>query len=404
MIRNILILALWFLSNAAHAQQLSISLNAKSAILYNPDTGAILYEKNAREGVYPASTMKIASVLYALEKEKNLSRVCIASEDALHIVPASEKHADFFRFPPHILEHDGVMLGLREGALYTMEDLLHGMLLYSGNDAANVLAEGLSGSVELFMKGFNAFLKEKGLLQTRFQNPHGLHHPAHMTTVYDMAKITGLAFQNEIFRKIIVTPSYFMNETWEIKNTNRFVRTEKFQYPNFIGGKTGYHSASGFNLIAAAEEDGRRLIAVLFGYENSTGPFEDAIRLFETAFQEKAEERKLFSKDPICFSREFDGQIVKAGLAEDVSIRVFPSEEMELEAKVHWHQLGGRVRVGDVLGDLVVSSSGGGELFIAPIYAADDAKKRGKKVLLFCSLALLLTFGFAVQARKVFKR
>lgn len=395
---------LFFLCTDAHAQQLSISVKAKSAILYNPDTGAILFEKNAREGVYPASTMKIATVSYALEKEKDLGKVCIASEDALRVVSAGEKHADFFGFPPYVLEHDGVMLGLREGAEYTMEDLLHGMLLYSGNDAANVLAEGLSGSIESFMEGFNAFLKEKGLVQTRFQNPHGLHHPAHMTTVYDMAKITGLAFQNELFRKIIMTPSYFMNDTWEIKNTNRFLRTEKFQYPNFIGGKTGYHAASGFTLIAAAEEDGRHLIAVLFGYENSTGPFEDAIRLFETAFQEKAEARKLFSKDPTCFSREIEGQIVQAGLAEDVWIRGFPSEDLELEAKVLWHQLGERIRAGQTIGELVVESGAGMQLATAPIHAANDIKKRGKGFLAWWALAAFLILGGAIKARKVFKR
>lgn len=395
---------LFLLCIEAHAQQLNVSVKAKSAILYNPDTGAILFEKNAKEGVYPASTMKIATVSYVLEKEKDLGRVCVASEDALRVVNASEKHADFFGFPPYVLEHDGVMLGLREDAEYSVEDLLHGMLLYSGNDAANVLAEGLSGSIESFMEGFNAFLKEKRLLQTRFQNPHGLHHPAQMTTAFDMAKITGFAFQNEIFRKIIMTPSYWMNDTWEIKNTNRFLQTEKFQYPNFIGGKTGYIGASGFNLIAAAEEDGRRLIAVLFGYESSTGPFEDAIRLFETAFQEKAEERKLFSMDPTCFSREIGGQVVQAGLVEDVSIRVFPSEELELEAKVLWHQLGGRIRAGQAIGELVVESSAGLQLANAPIYAAHDVKKKGKGFLAWWALAAFLILGGAVQARKVFKR
>jgi len=294
---------LFFLCTAVlEAQALNVSVQAKYAILYNPDNGAILFQKNAHDPHYPASILKIATALFVLDHKKvDLNKKFIASKKALEVMDADIKQADPMKYPAYILEHDGVTMGLEEEKSYMLKDLLHGLLLASGNDAANVIAENCSRSIEKFMDELNGYLREKGIHQTCFQNPHGLHHPAQVTTAYDMACIAALAFRNPRFCEIVKVPSYELEIGGSLTNYNSLVKEGKYQYPKILGGKTGYVASSGFNLVAAAEDQGRTLIAVLLGYEKKEDRFKDAITLFETAFREKKKRRLLFSKDPECF-------------------------------------------------------------------------------------------------------
>jgi len=397
-----LIASFLFLTSALSAQPLNVKVRGKSAILYNPNNRTILFEKQAKEPHYPASVMKIATALFVLDQKGiDLEQRFKASSQALAVVQAEEKHADFLSFPPYVMEHDGVMIGVEEGKEYTLEALLHGALLASGNDASNVLAEGLGGSIENFMQEMNHFFQEKGFSQTRFQNPHGLHHPAQMITAYDMARIAGLAFDNPTFCKIVMAPSYDLEDGTIWKNTNRFLKEGKGKYPYFIGGKTGYVASAGYNLVVAMEKNGRRLIAVTLGCEKSSERFEDAIHLFEAAFREEEQKRLLFAKGQGGFSPKGD-ESRRAKLKEDVELRYFPSEESELKAKLIWHKLKSASK-GAQVGKLVVENASGVEVASTPLIAEKRWKGNGPSQLVWWLLGLAI-FAGGIKLRKVFQR
>jgi len=136
-------LVIWFLCFAASlmGKQLDIQIEARSAILMNADTGAVLFEKHARIPTYPASTTKIATALFVLEKEGDLRRMATVSGECLRGRPLKD------RDHPYWLDSDGTMMGLKRGETLSFEMLLHGLMLVSGNDAANVIAESMGGSV-----------------------------------------------------------------------------------------------------------------------------------------------------------------------------------------------------------------------------------------------------------------
>jgi len=393
-----------FFFAALDAKPLNVTVRAEHAILYNPENGAILFEKGAREPHYPASILKIATALFILDGKKiDLNKRLVADPKALEIINADVKQADFLLYPPYLLEHDGVLMGLEKGKDYSIRTLLHGLLLASGNDAANVLAQGVSGSIDAFMDEMNAYLKSKGILQTRFQNPSGLHHPAQITTACDMAKIAALCFENETFRQIIGTLVFESPSQLSICNTNRMLKEGQYCYPPLIGGKTGYTASSKYNLVAAAEDKGRRLIAVVMGCQSSEDRFKDAITLFETAFCQKQERRTLFSKDHPGFQREVPNarDSFTAQLENDVAITYFPAEEMELSTKLVWGKKRLPIREGDQVGRIVVSNLRGDVMATCPLYAKSDvlSSKGPKWPYFFFGLGVVLVY-FLVKRRK----
>ncbi|EKE08412.1 MAG: hypothetical protein ACD_17C00181G0006, partial [uncultured bacterium] len=156
-------------------------MGAASAILMNADTGALLFEKHAHVPSYPASITKIGTTLYILDQEVQLDQVCVVSTESLKRRPST----DWEKYPPYWLDKDGTTMGLKIGEALTVEALLHGLLMVSGNDAANVLAENIgSGSVPQFIERVNEYLRKIGCKNTQFSNPHGLTHPDHWTTAY----------------------------------------------------------------------------------------------------------------------------------------------------------------------------------------------------------------------------
>lgn len=290
--------------------------------------------------------MKIATAAYVLDKGMDLKMLCTASKGALEMVHATVKHANPLAYPAYILEHDGVMLGMKDGKRYSLEALLYGILLMSGNDASNVIAENVSGSIESFVQGLNEYLQEKGIIHTRFQNPHGLHHPAQMTTAYDMARIGKLAFDHPEFVRITRAPG-FEGEGLLFENRNPLLKQGKYRYDKVIGGKTGYIKDAGYNLVACAEHEGRRLIVVLLGCASSQERCEDAIALFETAFREKATTRVLFSKDLGPFINKEKGWT--AHLNQEIVVSYYPSEETTYTTEVNWYPKPRKKQVGQLI-------------------------------------------------------
>ena len=361
--RPSLILAV-FLPYLLFAQSLKTEVSAASAILINAETGAILYEKNARSPCFPASTTKVATALYALSKKPGLQDEQVtAGANALGCVSPQVRR---MKHPSYRLEFGGSHMGLKVGEELAYRDLLHGLLIISANDAANVIAEHVSGSVPTFMAELNQFLREKGIVDTYFSNPHGLPAKDHKTTAHDLAKMAQLAMQIPTFREIVKSVRYTkpasnkQPETVFVQ-TNALLKPGPHFYPKAIGVKTGYTVSAGQNLVAAAADENRSLIVVLLGCPDTHQRYNDAIALFEAAFNEKKMSRTVFAKGFDLFPHNIKGskQVLQASLVEDFVIDYYPSEEPQFKATLHWDDLKLPIAQGARVGELRLVFSDG---------------------------------------------
>lgn len=244
---------LFGLATTAGAEDIS----AKAAIVYEPRSGTVLYEKAADERMLVASTTKIMTALVVLEN-------CALEEKVL--VTAS--HAAV----------EGSTMYLREGGDYTVEQLLYGLMLASGNDAAAALAEHTAGSMEAFAEMMNAKCRELGLENSHFVNSHGLDAEEHYSSARDLALITAEAMKNESFCKIFSTKSYCANGL-SYTNHNKLLGI----CPGCIGGKTGYTEKAGRILVSCVEREGMRLICVTI---SDPRDWDDHMALYDKCFGE----------------------------------------------------------------------------------------------------------------------
>lgn len=295
------VLSILFVPHTIHADTFDPStIYEPYYILVNAETPTVSYkgiEKDADKQVYPASTTKILSCIVALEN---------GNPDDM--VSVSAKAVDFGR--------GNSLMGLEEGDSYSMRDMLYGMMLPSGNDAAIAIAEHIAGSTSAFADMMNAKAQELGMTHSHFVTVHGKQNDNHYTTVRDMALLTAYALKNDTFREIVSTKTYTAQSgprEIQLLNSNRLLvdtpATETLTdpasclYEYAIGVKTGDTTAAGKCLIAAAERDGITLIAVLFGgtlgdpdYDPFASDqrrdkfnvyrFRDAASLFEYAFND----------------------------------------------------------------------------------------------------------------------
>jgi serine-type D-Ala-D-Ala carboxypeptidase (penicillin-binding protein 5/6) len=390
------------------ARPLKVEVSAPSAILMNADTGAVLYAKNIHEKQHPASITKIATALYVLEKRgKELDHLLEVSSNALKTAPAHVRQAPNSIHPSHTLEPEGTMMRVQPGERLSLYSFLHGLMLCSGNDAANVLAENTSGSIERFVAELNQFLKNKGILETQFTNPHGLHHHEHWTTAYDMALMTKLALKHDTFREIVRAAKYDCPQSNKqpprtIPQHNRLVKPGPYYYPKAIGVKTGYVAKAGHTFVGAATHEGRTLIAVLLNCDESQHRFRDSIKLFETAFKEKPVSRTLFAKESDRFTLPIKGAKfpLEAILKDDLRLAYFPAEEPAFRAEIVWNECKLPIKAHDRVGHLRLVAEGNQTLNELPVYAAHDVEQTWWSVVGdFCkkNKPLLLVFFLGGQ-------
>ena len=231
-------------------------VTSEAAALFDEDGREVLYSKDAFERLYPASITKVMTALVALEYG-NLSDQVTVTEDAV------------------ITESGATLCGIEPGDVLTLEQLLYGLMLPSGNDAGAAIAVHIAGSIEAFADMMNAEADRIGAVDTHFVNPHGLHDPDHYTTAYDLYLIFHEAMKNPVFREITGTTAYTasyrdrsgqtVSKTW--KGGNWFMTGER-ETPagiTVIGGKTGTTQAAGYCLIMAEEaaEGGEYVSVVL---------------------------------------------------------------------------------------------------------------------------------------------
>jgi len=212
-------------------------INARSAIVIDAESGRVLFEKNAYIKRPMASTTKVMTAIIALEN-CDLNEVVTVSRNAALV--------------------NGSTINLTTGEKLTMRELMYGLLLRSGNDAAIAIAEHIGGSVDGFAKMMNDKAREIGAYNTKFTTPHGLDEEGHYSTAYDMALITRYALKNPVFNDIVGTRSIQVGKR-TMNNTNEML----WGYEGADGVKTGYTGKAGRCLITSATRNGRRYISVV---------------------------------------------------------------------------------------------------------------------------------------------
>ncbi len=340
-----LFLFLFIFLSPLWSKTLDVATSSDHVILINAKDGAILYEKNPNQKTFPASTTKIATALYALTlKGKELDATFTASQNAIATITPQAKRQSNFRAPAYLNETDGTHMSIKRGEEISFYELLCGMLIASANDAANVVAENIGGSIPEFMEGLNKYLKQIGCLNTHFCNPHGLYHPEHQTSAYDMALISQKAMEIPVFREIVSKATHTIPKTnfeyeRKLMNTNALIRKGPRFYAKAIGIKTGYTSQAGKNLVAGAEDSERTLIAVVLAAPSIQERFDDAVRLFEAAFTEKKMRQHLFSAGEGVFKRKVPHgkKELVAFLPEGLYYDFYPSEKKSVKARISWN-------------------------------------------------------------------
>lgn len=240
-------------------------VSAQSAILMEQDSGRVIFEKDAYTQRRIASITKIMTAILAIESGKLDKTVTVSST---------------------AIKTEGSSIYLQEGEKIKLEDLVYGLMLRSGNDAAVAIAETVGGSLDGFVYLMNQKAEEIGMKNTHFANPHGLDdHEDHYSSAYDMALLTRYAMNNDTYKKIAGTESYrseSSNDKWDRvwKNKNKLL-TSLYEYST--GGKTGYTKRAKRTLVSTAEKDGVSYIAVTL---NDPDDWDDHINLFETAFKQ----------------------------------------------------------------------------------------------------------------------
>ncbi len=242
-------------------------LYSDACIVIDAPSGKVLFEHNSRERMYPASTTKILTLLLALEMS-NLSETVIIPESASQ-VPA-----------------DSSLTPVYPGEKMTMDALLHGLMIRSGNDAANAVATICSGSVESFVEAMNQKAAQLGALDSHFANPHGYHDEAHYTTAYDLSLIARQGLTQSDFCRIVTCLSYELpatqkREALPLTCTHELFNPESEYYiPYAAGIKSGYTSAAGFCYVGAAQTGQGTLIAVVLHAPTRNRAWMDMDKLF----------------------------------------------------------------------------------------------------------------------------
>ena len=231
------------------------ALSAESAILLDAQTGRVLYEKQADKQSLIASTTKIMTALVVCEQTNVLDRV---------------------RIPQEAVGIEGSSMYLKAGEIMTVQELLYGLMLHSGNDAAVALAIYCGGTVEGFAELMNDKAHRLGMEDTHFVNPNGLDAPGHYSTARDMAKLAAYAMENPIFAQTVSTKTVKAADR-TLTNHNKLL----WSLEGAEGVKTGYTKAAGRILVSSCSRDGRRLIAVTM---NDRNDWQDHTKLMESGF------------------------------------------------------------------------------------------------------------------------
>ena len=279
------------------------AVSARRAYVLDAATGRVLYEKNPHERSLIASTTKIMTALIVCEQCNVLDRM---------------------RIPKEAVGVEGSSMYLQEGEVLTLQELLYGLMLSSGNDAAVALAIYCGGTVEGFAELMNDKARNLGLKNTHFENPNGLDSPGHYSTARDLAVLAAYAMENPIFRKTVSTKSLMAGQRC-LTNHNKLL----WRVEGADGVKTGYTRAAGRILVSSAARNDRRLIAVTI---DDPDDWNDHASLLESGFS-RYRVQQIVQKGQYVDTLEVAGgqtQKVQVLAAEDFSYALAPEEQPQL--------------------------------------------------------------------------
>ncbi len=279
------------------------AISAQRAYVLDVVSGRTLYEKNASQRSLIASTTKIMTALIVCEQCNVLDRM---------------------RIPEEAVGIEGSSMYLQEGEVLSLQELLYGLMLSSGNDAAVALAIYCGGTVEGFAELMNDKARILGLTETHFENPNGLDAPGHYSTAKDLAKLAAYAMENPIFEKTVSAKNLRVGQRY-LTNHNKLL----WRVEGADGVKTGFTKAAGRILVSSAKRDGRRIIAVTI---NAPDDWNDHALLLEDGFSRYTNCRILKKGDRIDCLEVLGGQThqVEILAAEDFSYALAPEEQPQI--------------------------------------------------------------------------
>ncbi|HMM31500.1 MAG TPA: D-alanyl-D-alanine carboxypeptidase family protein [Clostridia bacterium] len=325
-----------------------VDTQAASAVLIEASTGKVLYAKAAHEKLPMASTTKVMTAILTIEH-------CALS--------------DMATVPREAYGTEGSSIYLELEEKISVEDLLYGLMLASGNDAAVTLAIHVAGSVEAFAQLMNEKAKEIGALNTNFVTPNGLHDGAHYTTAYDLALISAYALKNETFQTIVST-TYHRTTTGNLQRTFKNKNKILWQYEGGNGVKTGYTSAAGKCLSFAAKRDNMQLVGVVL---NCPDMFNNAMRMLDYGFANYEMVKAIGAGDVIARARVAAGvkNVLELVTSEDIMIPVEKGTNASIQSRVVIDEgIHAPILAGDKLGSVELYE-GNKLIAVSPLVAKD---------------------------------
>lgn len=329
-------------------------VNGKAYVVFDAQSQTYLLGENVDLPLEPASTTKIMTCLLAIENLK-MTDIVVVTPSMYSSIP-----------------DDYVKLGMTEGEEFTVEDLVNAALLKSCNDASLALAIHMAGTEAEFCKMMNARAKELGCTNTNFTTAYGFADPSNVISVSDMGLILEKCVSYPIFTEISTSTQYEISSTNKysdtrvITNANRFISTQTYAYDYYIGGKTGYTDTAGNTIVAAASKNGRTLIGVIFGSDNSETRYSDLINLFDYCFSKfttVAIDESEF--DP--FIDDITMRIQEVIVDTDLEVTAFDMNLVDYHTTTTARALTGNTVVIDI-GDVIFDGNAAHQEFEIPLY------------------------------------
>ena len=310
-----------------------IYVNAISAIALDSDSKLVLYEKNAYTPIEIASTTKIITALVAI-KCGDLNKKITISEKAASI--------------------RGSEIGLKKGEVITLKELLYGLLLRSGNDAAIAIAEGVSGSVDEYLKLMNEYALEIGLLNSNFESPHGLDSTNHYSTAYDLALATAKAKEIKLFNDIVISKDIDAKEynfTRSYHNINKILYT----LSNSTGVKTGFTGKAGKCLVTSVKIQNRDVIIITL---NCTPRWKETEKINDYV-EKNYEYKKVISKGDVLKSLIIKNGKTNAEIVskKDIIIPIKKDDNIDVKIVKPLYDINAPVKIGEKIGRVEIYSN-----------------------------------------------
>ena len=386
------------LQNTENTTNDNLKIYSDAVILIENQTGKTLYEKNSEQKMYPASTTKILTAILSIEKGNLNDKVTVSKTAIAQMKPGYTSAY------------------LSEGEIISVEDLLKVLLINSANDASNVLAEYISGSIDSFVTWMNEKSKELGCTNTHFVTTNGLHDDNHYTTAKDLAIIARYCMQNSTFRHFVSQPECQIAPTnkhaaRKFNNTNDLIRANsKYYYPYAIGIKTGFTKEAGNCLISASKKDNLEVISVVLNTGATAGRrCEDSIELFKYAYNNFGM-KTLANKDDVIAQT-----VVKNGtketknldltLSKDINALSMISEnDNEIEPVINLKEnISAPLAAGTVIGTVTYNVLG--TEYTADLVASHDVEKSELLInILRIGLIALILIGLIALILKFIRR